>query len=129
MRKLTNTALCLLVMCFVIGMASVTVRAAEDGTMISNAVNITFGETYTKTWTTRTDHLNHYCKITVPSRGIIDISATKPRDDEGEYGRLYFFCMMRMVITRSGATRPVTPSLRQLNHIFSMSGWIRACII
>ena len=66
------------------------IRAAEAGTMMSNAVNISFGSSYTKTWMTRNNHLNHYCKITVPQKGIVNISATKPYDSEGEYGRMYF---------------------------------------
>ena len=70
--------------------ASQTTSAAEEGTMMSNAVNIVFGREYTKTWTTQKDHLNHYCKIVVPKRGIITIKATKPYDSEGEYGRIYF---------------------------------------
>lgn len=64
--------------------------AASEGTMISNAVNVSFGQRYFKYWTKDTDHLNHYSKITVPSNGIINIKATKPFDSEGEYGRMYF---------------------------------------
>lgn len=63
---------------------------AAEGTMISNAVNVSFGRQYFKAWTKDTDHLNHYCKITVPSDGFIKISATKPYDDEGEYGKMDF---------------------------------------
>jgi len=66
------------------------VYAAAEGTMISNAVNVQFGKQYSKYWTKDTDHLNHYCKITVPSSGIVCINATKPNDSEGEYGRMIF---------------------------------------
>ena len=64
--------------------------AAGEGTMMSNAVDISFGQTYLKTWTSFRDHLNHYCKITVPQKGILTVNASKPFDDEGEYGSLYF---------------------------------------
>ena len=67
-----------------------TMSAAQEGTMMSNAKIITFGETYKKDWGRNTDHLNHYCKITVPVRGTITIQATKPYDDEGEYGKMLF---------------------------------------
>ena len=62
----------------------------NNGTTMSDAVNIAFGRAYTKSWTTSTDHLNHFCKISVPQRGVITINATKPRDSEGEYGRMMF---------------------------------------
>lgn len=64
--------------------------AAADGTMMSNAVEVTLGQTYYKTWTPSTDHLNHYVKFTLSKRGIVTVKATKPFDDEGEYGRIYF---------------------------------------
>ena len=64
--------------------------AAEEGTMMSNAVNITYGQLYLKTWSTLRDHLNHYCKLIVPEKGLLTVSATKPNDSEGEYGSIYF---------------------------------------
>ena len=68
--------------------SSSSIYAAEEGTMFSNAVNITFGKQYYKGWATRSDHLNHYCKIQVPQKGIVTINASKPFDSEGEYGEL-----------------------------------------
>lgn len=68
--------------------SSSSIYAAEEGTMFSNAVNITFGKQYYKGWATRSDHLNHYCKIQVPQKGIVTINASKPFDSEGEYGKL-----------------------------------------
>lgn len=67
-----------------------TTFAAVPGSMMSNAINIQFGETYYKNWGRATDHLNHYCKITLPSRGELSFMASKPYDDEGEYGKLSF---------------------------------------
>jgi hypothetical protein len=66
------------------------VQAASSGTMMSNAVVITFGNSYTKSWTKDTDHLNHYSKITVKEQGYITINASKPFDSEGEYGEIEF---------------------------------------
>ena len=65
-------------------------NASGDGTTMSRAVNIEFAQSYTKSWNSSNDHLNHYCRIAVPSKGIITINATKPWDSEGEYGRLEF---------------------------------------
>lgn len=58
--------------------------------MFSNAVEVTFGQTYTKSWEKDTDHLNYYIKFVVPSRGVVSITASKPYDSEGEYGELEF---------------------------------------
>ena len=67
-----------------------TTFAAAEGTMMSNAVKVQFGREYYKNWGKATDHLNHYCKITVPTRGELTLTATKPYDDEGEYGKFTF---------------------------------------
>jgi len=70
--------------------ATDTAHAAVAGSTVSNAVNAYFGSTYIKSWTRDTDHLNHYVKFTVPERGMVKLTATKPYDSEGEYGRLKF---------------------------------------
>lgn len=64
--------------------------AAAAGTMMSNAVEANFGSSYYKSWSKDTDHLNHYVKFKVTQKGILTITADKPFDSEGEYGRLYF---------------------------------------
>ena len=79
-----------LVLLCLIFMFPISVSAAAEGTMMSNAVQAKFDQTYLKTWNKDTDHLNHYVKIQVPETGILTITATKPFDSEGEYGRLYF---------------------------------------
>jgi hypothetical protein len=66
------------------------VHAATAGTMMSNAIEVNFNQEYYKSWGRGNDHLNHYCQITVPSTGILTVTATKPFDDEGEYGSIYF---------------------------------------
>ena len=71
-------------------LGAISAFAAEPGSMMANAIPISFGQTYSKSWLNRSDHLNHYNKITVPKRGILTLSFTKPFDSEGEYGRLYF---------------------------------------
>lgn len=75
---------------FVSAFAAVPVSAASTGTMVSNAVQASFGVTYYKGWTKSTDHLNHYVTFTLAEQGIVTINATKPFDSKGEYGRLYF---------------------------------------
>lgn len=61
-----------------------------DGTLMTKPVTVTLGSTYTKIWTSSTDHLNHYVRFTVPERGIVTVNATKPSDSEGEYGVIKF---------------------------------------
>ncbi len=65
-----------------------TASAAAAGTMVTNPVVVTLGQTYYKAWTPSTDHLNHYVQFTVTQKGIVTITATKPFDSEGEYGSL-----------------------------------------
>ena len=84
---------CVLMLAVLAGCLAVlpaTVSAADPGATMSNAIDINFGSVYSKTWTKDTDHLNHYNKITVNDQGIICIEASKPFDDEGEYGGLKF---------------------------------------
>ena len=65
-------------------------QAAEAGTLLSNAIILNDGESYTKYWTNSNYNLNCYNKITVPSRGYITFTVEKPCDDEGEYGTFIF---------------------------------------
>ena len=60
------------------------------GTTMSNAVNVSFGTAYRKMWTSSTDHLNCYSKITLPQDGVITINATKPSDND-EYGSMEIY--------------------------------------
>lgn len=69
---------------FVSAFAAVPVSAASTGTMVSNAVQASFGVTYYKGWTKSTDHLNHYVTFTLAEQGIVTINATKPFDSKGE---------------------------------------------
>lgn len=78
------TTLLLLILTFIPS----TVKAAEVGTMMSNAINITFGDSYTKSWSRISDHLNCYNKINVTAQGILKMTFSKPYDSTGEYGRL-----------------------------------------
>lgn len=64
------------------------VSYAEPGTMMSNAIKITLGNSYTKTWYRSSDHLYCYNEITISERGILKMTFSKPTDSEGEYGRL-----------------------------------------
>ena len=90
MKKLTKSLVALLVLLMMVLPMCVPTSAAAEGTMVSNAVNIVFGQQYFKYWTSDTDHLNHYSKFTISSKGIVTITATKPFDSEGEYGGIEF---------------------------------------
>ena len=68
---------------------NVTVKA-ETGDLMSNPVDIVFGNNYTKTWTSSTDHLNHYMRVELKQKGILEMQFSKPFDSDEEYGRLYF---------------------------------------
>ncbi len=61
-------------------------QAAEAGTLVSNAIVLDDGVSYTKFWTNSNCNLNCYNEITVPSRGYITFTVEKPYDDEGECG-------------------------------------------
>lgn len=60
------------------------VKAAEAGTLVSNAISLTSGKWCTKYWTNQNYSLNCYNKIVVPSRGYITLTVQKPFDSEGE---------------------------------------------
>lgn len=64
--------------------------AAPTGTSSSSAVKMTLDSDYMKAWTKGNQHLNHYSTFTIPERGIVTLTATKPYDDEGEFGRMEF---------------------------------------
>ena len=64
--------------------------AAEAGTMLANAISVSFDKSYTKTWTKSSDNLYCYNKIVVPKKGVITITAPKVVDDDGEYGGMEF---------------------------------------
>lgn len=70
----------------VFAVGTVSVSAAEAGTLTSNAIKLTDGKWYTKYWTNSNYNLNCYNKIVVPSKGYITFTAAKPFDDEGEIG-------------------------------------------
>ena len=63
---------------------------ANPGDLMSTAVDIIFGQSYTKSWTMNTSNLNHYCKVIIPQQGILTINATKPFDSKSQYGSMYF---------------------------------------
>ena len=66
------------------------VIGSSVGTTMANAVNVSFGTSYLKTWDSSTDHLNCYSRISVPADGILTINATKPFDAD-EYGSLELY--------------------------------------
>ena len=66
------------------------VEASGNGNTFQTAVDIAFGQNYTKSWDKNSYDLNHYSKIVVPTRGIITINATKPFDSESKYGQMEF---------------------------------------
>lgn len=78
----------LLLMFFAVSL--VDVFAAEPGTMRSNAIPITFGESYSKSWDKNSYDLFHYNKIVVPQKGVLNLEFSKPFDRDGEFGRLQF---------------------------------------
>lgn len=88
-RMFVRMLVCLLLITSLFAFPENAMAAAEGSTM-ATAREVVFGQTYYKEWTRDTDHLNHYCRITVPARGMITINATKPFDSEGEYGRMTF---------------------------------------
>jgi hypothetical protein len=90
MKKLFCVLSALVLILFCVIVCSSTANAASAGATMGNAVKIIFDNTYTKTWTKDTDHLNHYSKITVTEQGYITITASKPFDSEGEYGEIEF---------------------------------------
>lgn len=61
---------------------------AGAGTMISNAINISFGQDYYKLWDRSNYNLNHFVKIVVPKNGIITFISNKPYDSRGEIGQI-----------------------------------------
>lgn len=85
MKRILSLALML---CMLAAMLPVTADAAAAGTLMSNAVELDFDQTYYKAWTKGSDHLNHYMTFTLTERGIVTVKADKPYDDEGEYTRL-----------------------------------------
>lgn len=89
-KRLLALALAVVLIFSAFPMQALMVSAAAEGTMISNAVEVELGQTYFKAWTSSTDHLNHYVKFVVPAQGVVTITATKPFDSEGEYGRMSF---------------------------------------
>lgn len=64
---------------------------AGVGTMISNAVTISFGQDYYKLWDRSNYYLNHFVKIVVPKNGIITFTSNKPHDSKGEIGKINIF--------------------------------------
>ncbi len=61
---------------------------APVGSLGSNAQFISFGSTYTKSWTKNNDDQNHYAKFTLSQRGIVTLTTNKPLDSDGDVGRL-----------------------------------------
>ncbi len=86
MKKLIKGALILMVMCLVV-CASFTLmpaEAAEEGTSMANAFNLTKGVYQTKVWSYSNYKAGSYNKITIPERGCLTFSVIKPYDEEGE---------------------------------------------
>ena len=86
--KMKRILSALLVFMMLISVLPVAANAAAPGTMMSNAVQITFGQSYYKTWTKDTDHLNHYSTFTLTKSGVVTLKVDKPFDSEGEYSKL-----------------------------------------
>ena len=61
--------------------------AASDGASLSSPIEITFGQTYTKRWTSTTDDFC-YNKITLAQDGILEMEFTKPVNARGKQLRL-----------------------------------------
>ncbi len=67
------------------------VDKGESHGTIETAVEAEFGKSYTASWTKDTYRTNHYIKIEVPQRGIVNIKTTKPEVD-GKYAKLDVNC-------------------------------------
>lgn len=80
------------IMCIVVTVTGLCfpASAAAKGATMDNAVSVSFGKTYSKSWDKKTLKVNCYNKIKISDRGILTINATKPYDDDGEYGKLSF---------------------------------------
>ena len=86
MKKIIKGALILMVMCLVV-CASFTLmpaEAAEEGTSMANAFNLTKGVYQTKVWSYSNYKAGSYNKITIPERGCLTFSVIKPYNAEGE---------------------------------------------
>ena len=65
---------------------SVSSMAAQQGTLPSNPIPVTYGQSYYGYWSKSNNHLNCYNRITVSKNGYININISKPTDTEGEMG-------------------------------------------
>ncbi len=79
----------LIIMAIALFFIGINVKAGT-GDLMSDPVDIVFGNSYTKTWTKSTDHLNHYMKVELSQKGILEMQFSKPFDSDQEYGKLYF---------------------------------------
>ena len=80
------------IMCVIITVTGMCIpaSAAVKGSTMDNAITVSFGQSYSKSWTKKTLRVNCYNKIKISNRGILTINASKPYDDDGEYGELSF---------------------------------------
>lgn len=78
-------AVCLTVF-LLLGLAP-TAFAAPIGTTPGNPVVVSLGQTYACSWTSSTDHLYCFNKITLPTSGMLHFQIDKLNDSEGELGR------------------------------------------
>ena len=70
---------------------SVSSMAAQQGTLPSNPIPVTYGQSYYGYWSRSNNHLNCYNRITVSKNGYININISKPTDTEGEMGAVELF--------------------------------------
>ena len=89
--KMLLAALATLMVLACMAIITTPVHAAPIGKLMSNPVEVTFGQTYQNEWSRISDHLNCYNRFTVNETGFVTITTTKPYDDEGEYGSVEFY--------------------------------------
>ncbi len=82
-KRVLSILLALVLLATCIPFTALSVSAAT-GYYIFDAISISAGKTYTKSWTSYTDSNDCYNEITVPSRGYVTFSISKPIDDYGE---------------------------------------------
>ena len=84
MKKIISILLSVLM---ILGCLAVPAFAADrDGMTVSSAINVSFGQKYFCYWSTTSASRNCYNKVVLPSNGILVVNASKPFDDEGEFG-------------------------------------------
>ena len=89
MKKIIN-ALCVMVLAFGLMPLAGTVRAdaAETGYSISDAFNVSFDTQYTKVWTADDKDSSCLNKVTLPERGLVNLTMTKPVNAKGKNQRV-----------------------------------------